>query len=64
MKDRFKPDRDRTEMGETRFCLRDVAVPGLAAEEMATRFRWIGIDMAALRDNEDMRMQSVFFKPA
>lgn len=33
---------------------------GLAAEEMATRFRWIGIDMTALRDNEDMRMQSVF----
>lgn len=33
---------------------------GLAAEEMATRFRWIGIDMIALRDNEDMRMQSVF----
>ena len=33
---------------------------GLAAEEMATRFRWIGIDMPALRDNEDMRMQSVF----
>ena len=35
---------------------------GLAAEEMATRFRWIGIDMTALRDNEDMRMQSVFFE--
>lgn len=33
---------------------------GLAAEEMATRFRWIGIDMTALRDNENMRMQSVF----
>ena len=33
---------------------------GLAADEMATRFRWIGIDMTALRDNEDMRMQSVF----
>ena len=33
---------------------------GLAAEEMTTRFRWIGIDMTALRDNEDMRMQSVF----
>ena len=33
---------------------------GLTAEEMATRFRWIGIDMTALRDNEDMRMQSVF----
>lgn len=33
---------------------------GLAAEEMATRFRWIGIDMTVLRDNEDMRMQSVF----
>ena len=26
---------------------------GLAAEEMATRFRWIGIDMVALRDNEN-----------
>ena len=33
---------------------------GLAAEEMATRFRWIGIDMTALRDNENMKMQSVF----
>ena len=33
---------------------------GLAAEEMATRFRWSGIDMTALRDNENMRMQSVF----
>lgn len=33
---------------------------GLAAEEMVTRFRWIGIDMTALRDNENMRMQSVF----
>lgn len=33
---------------------------GLAAEEMATRFRCIGIDMTALRDNENMRMQSVF----
>ena len=39
-------------------CGRDSS--GLAAEEMATRFRWIGIDMTALRDNEDMRMQSVF----
>ena len=33
---------------------------GLAAEEMATRFRWIGIDVTALRDNENMKMQSVF----
>ena len=29
---------------------------GLAAEEMATRFRWIGIDMVALRDNENMSL--------
>ena len=28
---------------------------GLAAEEMATRFRWIGIDMVALRDNENIK---------
>ena len=33
---------------------------GLAAEEMATRFRWIGVDVTALRDNENMRMQTVF----
>lgn len=36
---------------------------GLAAEEMATRFRWIGIDMVALRDNENIKMQSVFLNP-
>ena len=38
-------------------------VPGIAAEEMATRFRWIGIDMVALRDNENIKMQSVFLNP-
>ena len=36
---------------------------GLAAEEMATRFRWIGIDMVALRDNENIKMQSVLLNP-
>ncbi len=33
---------------------------GLAAEEMATRFRWIGIDMVALRDNENIKYSLCF----
>ena len=60
---RFKRIVDKTEDGQNVFMSAEEEVPGLAAEEMATRFRWIGIDMVALRDNENIKMQSVFLNP-
>jgi len=33
---------------------------GLAAEEIATRFRWLGVDAHFIRDSEAMRIETVF----
>ena len=36
---------------------------GLSAKEMASRFKWLGVDASAITDIEDMKLTTLFLKP-